>query len=180
MRSSTKLMIALPFLLGTLPTQALAATFIYTGTLSGANEVPANASTATGSYTVTLDDVANSVIVSLTFAGLAANASAGHIHCCAGIGVNAPVVIPFTGFPAALSGSYTNTFTGVSATNVNGIKGGLAYVNIHNALFPGGEIRGQINAAAAVPELTSWAMMIGGAGLVGGMLRRRKNARAFA
>ena len=178
MRSSTKVLIALPFLLCALPTQA--ATFVYTGTLSGANEVPANASTATGNYTVTLDDVANSLVLSLTFTGLSANASAGHIHCCAPVGANAGVVIPFTGFPAATSGSYSNTFTGISVINVNGIKNGLAYVNVHNALFPGGEIRGQINAAAAVPEPASWAMMIGGFGLVGGMLRRRRVSPAFA
>ena len=162
-----------------MPNAASAATFVYTGSLSGLNEVPANASSGTGSYTVTLDDVANSVAITLSFSGLSANASAGHIHCCAAIGVNAPVVIPFTGFPAATSGTYSNTFTGVSLANVNGIKAGLAYVNIHNSLFPGGEIRGQINAAA-VPEPATWALTLVGFGAIGYAMRRRRPGMARA
>lgn len=173
--------IALPLIAAALATvastPASAAIFIFTGTLSGANEVPANASTATGNFVATLNDVANSISVVINFAGLTANASAGHIHCCVPVGVNAPVVVPFSGFPAAMSGTYTNTFTGLSGTNVNGIKNGLAYINIHNASFPGGEIRGQL--AAVVPEAATWGMMIVGMGIVGGAMRMRRQ-RAVA
>jgi hypothetical protein len=34
------------------------------------------------------------------------------------------------------------------------------------------------NGAAAVPEPASWALMIGGFGMAGGMLRRRRTAVA--
>lgn len=166
-------------LLAAAATPASAATFVFTGTLSGANEVPANTSTATGTFTATLDDVANSISVAITFSGLAANAAAGHIHCCVAVGTNGSVVIPFTGFPATTSGTYSNLFTGISATNVNGIKNGLAYINLHNSVFPGGEIRGQL-AAVAVPEAATWGMMIVGFGLVGGTMRTRRRMAVAA
>jgi hypothetical protein len=179
MRLSKMLKIALPVALASLPNAASAAIFVYSGTLSGANSVPANASTATGTFTVSVDDVLNTVSVSVTFTGLTGGpALAAHIHCCVASNANGPVVIPFTGFPTTTSGTYSNVFTGISVANITGIENGLAYVNIHNAVFPGGEIRGQILAQAApVPEPATWTMMIGGFGLVGGSLRRRSAGR---
>jgi len=179
MRLSKTLKIALPVFLATASNAASAGIFIYTGALNGAASVPANGSTATGSYTVTVDDVLNTVAVSLTFSGLTGGpATAAHIHCCVAANANGPVVIPFTGFPSATSGTYSNTFTAVSVANIQGIKNGLAYINIHNAVFPGGEIRGQINAG--VPEPATWAMMIGGFGIIAGSLRRRRVKVSFA
>ncbi|MBW8755315.1 MAG: CHRD domain-containing protein [Sphingomonadales bacterium] len=175
MRSSIKLGIVLPLLLAATPNPASATILIYTGTLSGANEVPPNASTATATYTATLDDVLNSIAVTLSFSGLTGGpASAAHIHCCTTPGMNAPVVIPFGGFPSATSGTYSNTFLGISPTNVAGIEAGLAYINIHNATFPGGEIRAQLTSP--IPEPASWAMMIGGFALIGAALRRHRPA----
>jgi hypothetical protein len=56
---------------------------------------------------------------------------------------------------------------------IQGLVSGKSYLNIHTNSFPGGEIRGQL---AAVPEPATWAMMIGGFGMVGGAMRsaRRK------
>ena len=49
-------------------------------------------------------------------------------------------------------------------------------MNIHNAEFPGGEIRGQL-LQTAVPELSTWAMMvIGFAGLGCAAYRRKLKA----
>ena len=155
-------------------TQAGAMTIVYSVTLSGTESVPADASTAFGSATVTVDDVADTVGVILSFSGLVGgNASAAHIHCCAATNANGPVVIPFTGFPAATSGTYSNTFTNVSPTNIAGIEAGLAYINIHDAIFPGGEIRGDI-LAAPVPEPETYALMLAGLGALGMVTRRRK------
>ena len=140
-------------------TQAVATIVHYDVALSGAESVPANASTAFGSASVTVDDVADTVGIILSFTGLTGgNARAAHIHCCVATNANGPVIIPFTGFPAATSGTYSNLFTGISAANILGIESGLAYINIHDAVFPGGEIRGDI-LAASVPEPASLSLV---------------------
>jgi hypothetical protein len=148
---------SLALLLGA--SQASASIVHYDVALAGTESVPANASTAFGNATVTVDDVADTVEVVLTFSGLTGgNATAAHIHCCVATNANGPVVIPFTGFPSATNGTYSRLFTNVSATNIAGIEAGLAYINIHNAVFPGGEIRGDI-LAASVPEPASLSLV---------------------
>ncbi len=150
----------------------------FTTTLTGAAETPPTGSAATGSALVVFDDVLSSVTVSLTFAGLSAPASAGHIHCCTAPGTNVGVALGFTGFPAVSSGTYTNTFLAGAYTGANtfasvlaGTIAGQSYVNVHNANFPGGEIRGFL--VAAVPEPSTYALMLGGMALVAGAARRR-------
>lgn len=169
-----------------------AATF--TTTLSGANETIPNASPATGTGTLTLSSDQNSIHVQLNWVGLTAPAAASHIHCCAFQGANGPVAVGFD-TPAATSGSIDRTYDltllstygagfqpGQDAATkraafLAGLFGGLTYFNVHNANFPAGEIRGQL-ALAAIPEPASWAMMIGGFGLVGSALRRRRAVTA--
>src|SRR5712691_9384830 len=97
------------FLLATLQIVSAAPIPLGSATLSGANETPPNASTATGFITVSLDG--NLLGVDLVFSGLIGGpASAGHIHCCTPPGTNTGVAIPFTGFPAATSGAYMHSF----------------------------------------------------------------------
>ena len=79
---------------------------------------------------------------------------------------------------SATSGTYNNTFlSGYSGTNtfasvLAGTIAGGAYVNIHNAIFGGGEIRGFL--VAAVPEPSTYALMLVGMALVAGAARRVK------
>jgi hypothetical protein len=126
---------------------AWARVFGVSATLSGTNEAPPNGSTATGTVTGTYDDVSLLLNLTITFNGLAANASAAHIHKAA-VGVNGPVIIPLS-IPATTSGtfSYSGILTALQAAD---LMAGLHYVNIHNANFPGGEIREQLTVNQSI------------------------------
>ncbi len=82
---------------------AAATIVVYSTGLSGAAESPPNASPGTGSATVTVDDVLNTMRVQVTFADLLGTTTAAHIHCCtavagAGTAGVATVTPTFTGF----------------------------------------------------------------------------------
>ena len=136
---------------------------IFTANLTGSQEVPPSGSPGTGSETAILNDAMTQLTVMLTFSGLETNDTMAHIHCCAPPGVNAAVVLPFTGFPIGVtSGTYDHTFT--LATDLTGITpdaflaalmAGTTYSNIHTAQFPGGEIRGQLTA---IPEPATFGL----------------------
>jgi hypothetical protein len=134
---------------------AFATTFSYIANLSGANENPANGSPGTGMAFVIYDDVATTISASVSFSGLTAPATASHIHGPGGPGVNAPVLFPFSGVPAATSGSFNGTFA-INATQVGYLNSDQLYVNIHTQTFPGGEIRGQIVPEATPTGVASW------------------------
>jgi hypothetical protein len=106
--------------------------------------------------------------------------------------------VGFPNFPVTTSGAFSQLFNlldssiytagflnnfgggtaaGAEAALLGGFAAGTAYSNIHNAVFPGGEIRGQLQA---IPEPGAWALMILGFGAVGATLRRRRAVSAFA
>lgn len=130
----------------------------YSATLSGANEVPANASVNKGATFVSVDAATGVVTWNTTATVPAANVTGHHIHRGAA-GTNGPVVINF-------SGAYSGTVTATTALAAE-IVGNPTnfYVNLHTAAFPGGEIRGQLAAfpvGGAVPTLsTSVLLMLG-------------------
>lgn len=118
----------------------------FTGSLTSAQEVPPNASTATGFGRVTLNDAETQITVSVYWSGLTGNASAGHIHAAA-FGANGPVIFNLS--PAAVAtGSVIAATFAVTPTQVADLKAGMWYFNIHTATNPGGEIRGQITVDA--------------------------------
>jgi membrane-associated protease RseP (regulator of RpoE activity) len=178
-----------------------ASIIVFTESLSGPQESPANASPGTGFATVTLNTTANFLRVVVTFTGLSGTTTASHIHCCtplpgvgtAGVATTTPT---FTGFPLGVtSGSYDsdNIFdyldltlassynpafvtaqggvAGAEAALIAGMLAGDTYLNIHTTAFPGGEIRGFLPAAAA-PEPTTIALL--GIGLAGFAVSRRR------
>ena len=107
-------------------------------TLAGDQEVPPVTTQATGTGTVTIgDDGAVKGVV--TTSGIAGTAA--HIHQAAA-GKNGPVIVPMV-----KSGDNGWTFPpGAKLTpdQMNALKAGDLYVNVHSAANPGGEIRGQL------------------------------------
>src|SRR5919202_2770944 len=155
-----------------------AQTRTYMATLSAAEEVPTNASTATGQATFQLSADGQSLTYRLTVNNIQ-NPIAAHIHIGAK-GENGPVVLPLFGPAPAGGGAKSGVLsegTG-QASNLSGtlagqplsaliaqMDAGRAYVNVHtdNGVappnqgpgdLPGGEIRGQI-VAQAMPGIPS-------------------------
>ena len=114
----------------------------YSVILNGAMEGPDAGTTATGAATVTLNTATGAVTVDGTFTGLTGNATAAHIHGLATPPATAPVIVPLTA-TMATSGTLTGSGTLTSA-QITGMIAGMTYLNIHTALHPGGEIRGNI------------------------------------
>jgi CHRD domain len=115
-----------------------------TATLSAAKEVPKPTGVrggAGGSFTAGLTRKGTGGTLSwrLTFHGLTGSASAAHVHL-AKPGVAGPVAVPLCG-PCRSGARGTAK---VKARTVTALLGGGAYVNVHTAKNPAGEIRGQI------------------------------------
>lgn len=180
------------------PSQAVQ--IVYSTDLAGSNEVPANESLATGNATVVYDSLAHTLTISYSFAGLSSGLADGHIHCCTTADANIGVAVGFTGLPlgattggddsevydltaaATFRQPFIDMFAGGVAANaeavlVAGLDSGLAYFNLHNPTFPGGEIRGQLAAATApIPEPRIYAMLLLGLGALGVVVMRRRGA----
>src|SRR2546421_529812 len=86
-------------------TQAHAASFTIHTVMRGINEVPPNASPATGTADITVNG--DTLSVEVDWSGLiGGNPSAAHIHCCTPVGTNVGVAVGFPSFPSTTSGSY--------------------------------------------------------------------------
>ena len=109
----------------------------FKATLAGTQEVPTNASTATGDATLTFNTTTK--IFTVTVTHTIASPTNGHIHKGA-VGVSGGVIFPFASFISPIS--YTSA--ALDATQEADLNAGLYYVNIHTAAFPAGEIRGQL------------------------------------
>src|SRR5262245_50568774 len=152
-----------------LSTGAALAQWTFQATLTGAAEVPANGSPATGFGTVILSLDQTKITVDESWSGLTAPANASHIHGPGGVGTNASVLFPFSGVPSATSGSIPEQQFSITPTQVSYLFSGFLYMNVHDLNFQGGEIRGQL---LLVPEPAAAALFgLGGAAAV----RRRRN-----
>jgi hypothetical protein len=143
-------------------------------TLQGDQEVPATPSTATGNATITYNNTAHTIDIALTVNGIAPTDPGlrFHVHR-APTGVNGPIIVDlFNASPPSSLGTLTPTgptsFT-FTATNVPlnslheaALLGGITYVNVHTAAFPGGEIRGQVFPNALFVAAAGTATNTGG------------------
>jgi hypothetical protein len=134
-----------------------------TARLNGFQENPSIVTTGKGTLDLRIDDEAETIEYELTYSDLEGGAaSAAHIHI-ASRGVNGGVSAflcggsapPCPGTGGTVSGVITpGNVVGPAAQGVDpgefddlvrAIRAGHTYANVHNAKWPGGEIRGQIN-----------------------------------
>lgn len=171
---------------------AQGATTVYFADLTGAAEAPPTASAGIGAAYVTIDDVASTMRVQVTFSGLTGTVTAAHIHAATAVALTgtAGVATGLSSFPSGvtagsydttfdmtLAGSYNGTYFsangGTPATAFTALQAALAanksYLNVHSSSFGGGEIRGFL----AVPEPSSTSMF-GLLGLGLALKRRRR------
>jgi hypothetical protein len=120
---------------------ATAATQKYHALLNARSEVPPTTSKGMGTFSASLDTSSKVLTYSLTFDGLTGPATAAHIHGPAAKGSNAGVVVPLgSGAPV----SPVNGTATLTQEQINDMRGGKYYVNVHTEANKGGEIRGQI------------------------------------
>jgi hypothetical protein len=118
-------------------TAASAATVKLTATLTGANEVPAGDPHGSGTFNVEIDPDKGDFCYSITSTKIAAPTMA-HVHSGVAGTNGAPVV--------TLDPKGSDECIAVEPDALKPIVATPAayYVNIHNAQFPGGAIRGQL------------------------------------
>ena len=123
---------------------------LFIGELSGTQEVPVNASSATGSAIAELDELETTLTVSVYWSGLGSNTVAGHVHGPASPGANAPILFDLMPPAGAMAGQVLAKTFAVNPTQVGYLKGGQLYANIHSENFMAGEIRAQLLPAAVL------------------------------
>ncbi|MBA3514848.1 MAG: PQQ-dependent sugar dehydrogenase [Pyrinomonadaceae bacterium] len=114
---------------------------IFVATLNGMQEVPATNSAATGTATLVLSPDEKTATLSLSFSGLSSQQTDAHIHGPAAPGVTAAPV-----FQLPL-GQISDFQISLTIPQVQDLKNGLHYLNVHSSMFPGGEIRGQFQSS---------------------------------
>ena len=138
--------------------------------LEGFQEVPAVSTTASGEFRGEINDNGTSIQYELSYSDLQGTVRQASIHFAQGDvigGISVFLCQTVTNPDPTLlaptcpqSGTVTGTITaanviatvptqgiaaGELAKLVQAIREGVTYVNVHSSLFPGGEIRGQIN-----------------------------------
>ncbi|MBL8298590.1 MAG: CHRD domain-containing protein [Rhodanobacteraceae bacterium] len=132
----------------------------FVANLTGAQEVPANASTATGFGRVTLNAAQTQITVSVYYSGLGSNLTAGHVHGPSAVGANGPVIFNLAPTTGVTSGSVVGATFNVTSTQAANLAAGLHYINIHSSGFPGGEIRGQLVPTVPQPATLTGAQEV--------------------
>lgn len=136
--------------------------------LQGFEEVPAISTPATGRFSARINHEEETISYELSYTGLQGSITQAHIHF-AQEGVNGAIVIflcsnlgngpagtqSCPASPGSISGvADAGDVLAVPAQGIGAgqmhkilraIRSGIAYVNVHSTLFPGGEIRGQLD-----------------------------------
>lgn len=134
---------------GSAPAPVSSPPFVRQAALSGADEVPTNASAALGTAAFSVDPTTRTLTGTVTTAGVAGVGA--HIHEGAP-GVAGPIIIPLTGGAGGVW--IVPTGTVLTEGQFTALQAGSYYVNVHSAAFTGGEIRGQIELRTSFASLT--------------------------
>ena len=116
---------------------------LLTARLSGAQEVPAVATTGQGVAAITVNSRRDTIFIQAAFSGLSGPITGAHFHD-APAGSNAPVSVNLI---SMLRGNRLSGFLAgaqVTPLRIALLLRGLVYLNVHTAANPGGEIRGQV------------------------------------
>lgn len=115
---------------------------------SGAQEVPANNSTGTGTGQVIYDPATKKITYNFTWqlGSPAATTTNMHFHGAedGSDTKSSVVVIGITGFSTTSSGTISGETRMLTDAEVNQLLAGKWYLNVHSSTIPGGEIRGNI------------------------------------
>lgn len=111
------------------------------GRLEGGQSVPPVNTAAGGTFAVTIDLAAATLVAHANTTG-ADNATAAHLHD-AFAGTNGPIAIPLAQDPTEIS-RWSATNVALSADQLAALQAGGYYINVHTSANPGGEIRGQV------------------------------------
>ncbi|HSE17428.1 MAG TPA: PQQ-dependent sugar dehydrogenase [Pyrinomonadaceae bacterium] len=120
---------------------------LFVANLTGAQETPPNNSAATGRASLMLSPDEKTARVSLAFSGLSSGQTDAHIHGPAVPGVSASPIFPL---PLGQIGDFSITLT---PAQVQDLKNGLLYVNVHSSNFLTGEIRGQFASSLSAVSM---------------------------
>lgn len=148
---------------------ASAALINWTSTIDGAQ---ANAGAGTGALGTgvasgTLDDATNLFSWNISWSGLTGPVTVAHFHGPALPIQNAGVQVNFGSISGLSSPSIGST--NISGAQAADLLADLWYINIHTAVNPGGEIRGQV----LVPEPSAGLLALLGLGALLAVGRRR-------
>jgi hypothetical protein len=119
--------------------------YTLSGNATGSQEIPSNASTGTATLTGTYNKSTNSLSYTINWTGMTNVVTAAHFHGPASTTETAGPLVTITLGTNGINGSASATVTVTDAVE-SAILDGKVYYNLHTALYPDGEIRGQVTA----------------------------------
>ncbi len=120
-------------------------TYAIVGNSSGSQEVPPDSSTATGTLSGMYNTDNKKLQYTINWTGLSGVVTVAHFHGPAPLGASAEALVGITISTNGINGSATGTVTLTDSAETALLNGNM-YYNVHTALYPDGEIRGQVIA----------------------------------